>query len=323
MDLIINCCVAHFNIRTHGVQKMRLPRELQDHQYTWPILAALVDIGLWTLVCHGLSGLRRYCERQDGPWPMYALHAGLQTYVESEARLALAGPYVFVAMHHRAWRAQRHMEYFAQFALLRAFQNVHVVINHRASGPWKSALMAHLFGAINLAQIDTSDARHEAIVSLMLHGQTTTKSTAVIVYPDKHGSQALGDRSMCFRDGLYSAALATGVPVVDILALEPTAARPWPSLVATLVRHRPTSLPWTQSVESYASWRDRSAKSIQAFTMEAQTQHMGILDTYEQAASWVSDMEAQCSAASETDSLTFQKHTAACRVEQLKRLNSF
>lgn len=192
---------------------------------------------------------------------------------------------VFLSNHHR--RSSGCIDYVTQF--IPDYKNIKVVTDFSSSGLF-GALLGHFFPNFSIRKM-TSDEKYWSLVSL------THSTDAVSVYPDRDGSQFFGDTSMTFRPGLFAASMYTGVPIVDLVVVEPTGAHDDITIVFNL--WRPPGPTWkskesrnalddtvgaVEAVE-YATWRHENKNAIDKYTLECENDFKVRLSAIEAAKS--------------------------------------
>lgn len=106
----------------------------------------------------------------------------------------------------------------------------------------------------------------------------------VIIFPDKFGAQRFGDRSMYYRTGAFSAALAAGVPLVDTLSMYPTFAHQYHSAKTTRIVYPNHTWPeanLTLDVHTFADYAQKHTLAIQQLRDTMQTMFFQDIETEE------------------------------------------
>lgn len=190
-----------------------------------------------------------------------------------------APKHAFITCHHRMkLQVNRSLDLYSSLLLASKFDEVHIAIGFGGLSLVKP-LMRLAFGTLDLV---ASKDPHWALAAPIAAARVAGRSCAVVVFPDRDGMQYWGDRSMCSRNGVYAAALALHVPIIDILALEPTAVAP-----DTLfhVRHIHTARPTVTKfcASRYTEWRQQNKESIQSFKKAVHAEYLRALDSLEGA----------------------------------------
>jgi hypothetical protein len=178
----------------------------------------------------------------------------------------------FLSIHHR--HSLRSYEVAAQFILEPFFQK-HTVITSlgvlkKASNYLEKCLhtgvewfLKHIYDNFSIDDM-TSNERYWHIYEKM------GPNCAVSVFPDREGSQFYGDEIFYFRDGLFAASLATQVPIIDQVIVEPT-----PNTAHTTIDFLLHTPPKNQAqvftnADDYALWRIQNQTTITAYTLECE-----------------------------------------------------
>lgn len=233
-------------------------------------------------------------------WPMLALrilafgrkalaHIAVEVgiFVDSAAaRIVFRGldgpsalpPRTFVSCHHR--RDGHTMDLYLMYLLADHYDDVFVMVN--AHWPRATqAVMKHIYGAVNL--LHNAD-KFWTVVEPLLTARRLGRRVAVVVFPDRDGSQFFGDVSMSPRDGLYAAAMAYDLPIIDtcfVTAPDTDAA------AQVTVQQMPRAAvcnDWFSPSEgpaAFAEWRRQNGTNIGAYKWLCHGLHMQALQSME------------------------------------------
>lgn len=186
--------------------------------------------------------------------------------------------YAFITCHHRMkLEVNRSLDLYSSFLLANNFDEVHIAIGFGGFGVFRP-LMTIMFGTIDLVRAKDP---HWALVQPIVAARAAGRTCAVVVFPDRDGMQYWGDRTMCSRNGVYAAALACDVPILDIVAMEPTPVAP-ESLFH--IRHIDCARPRVSALgPSYKDWRDANTLAVQTFKNAVHSQYLKTVDSLESA----------------------------------------
>jgi hypothetical protein len=300
-----NCDISIFD-NEHEVILTSQNNEVY-HASVWTYYALYLFmnlVALWHLLTQGPEKTAPiYVAQQHG---LFSLHRQIRFYgIPRELP-----KYCFVSVHHR--RTATPLEFHTMFAFLKRFDEVHVAIGLNMSGLRKfglSWLPTTLFGAIDLRSIQNSEEKHLALVRPMVRAMQSGRSCAIAVFPDIAGSTHWGDRTMSARLGLYEAALALDVPILDLIHFEPTAVRPYSTCFGSLTILDQTSteqcpvLDSKDAVTQFTHWRKRSKRDIQMLRNLLHSRYMQWIDSFEfvNESCWAHEAHATSPKALETE----------------------
>lgn len=92
----------------------------------------------------------------------------------------------------------------------------------------------------------------------------------LVVFPDKFGSQYLGDRRMFYREGAFAAAMALQIPVVDTISMYPSFAHQYHTFEMRRIAEPPKADPVTDA-HSFREFKEKHKQDISDFTHGMQT----------------------------------------------------
>jgi len=119
---------------------------------------------------------------------------------------------------------------------------------------------AKIYGSIDVRGCQGTDSCHYKLVEPFWNGVDK-----LVVFPDKFGSQYLGDRRMFYRDGAFAAAMALGIPLVDTLSMYPSFSEPRHSFRVTRTLLPPKHDRVVRDKESFNQFRKDYAADIEKF----------------------------------------------------------
>ena len=177
----------------------------------------------------------------------------------------------YLSNHHR--EGTRHLDVLAQFLPYER----HAVVTELSSNPFFELCRQYIYGETNLKGIKTSADKHWTLYRLI------ESNDAVNVFPDREGSQYFGDHVLVFRPGLFAASMATGVPIIDIVLVEPTPAHNYLDIVFSLWNPPAPAAGVLKSAQEYATWRTEHNDAIEAFTKQCNDSFLATLGATEAA----------------------------------------
>jgi hypothetical protein len=176
-------------------------------------------------------------------------------------------------MHHR-----RHhhpgltVQEFHDFAQVLQPDDSYAVITARDWGTkndWISRMLktveAKIYGSIDVRGCQGTDSCHYKLVEPFLSG-----IDKLVVFPDKFGSQYLGDRRMFYRDGAFAASMALGIPLVDTISMYPSFSEPMHTFRVTRTLLPPKHDCVVRDLESFNRFRKDHAEDIERYRAFAQ-----------------------------------------------------
>jgi hypothetical protein len=182
-------------------------------------------------------------------------------------------PRCILLMHHR-----RHhhpgltVQEFHDFAHVLKPDDKYAVITARDWGTkkdtvslWLKTVEAKIYGSIDVRGCQGTNSCHYRLVEPFLKG-----IDKLVVFPDKFGSQYLGDRRMFYRDGAFAASMALGIPLVDTLSMYPSFSEDRHTFRITRTLLPPKHDRVVRDLESFNAFRKEFAADIESFRQYAQ-----------------------------------------------------
>jgi len=176
----------------------------------------------------------------------------------------------FTSNHHR--RGIHQVDLLSQFILASMYRSFTCITEMLGNMELIQSLKTFTFHEKSLVGLTTE----EKFATL-----ASTTSDCTSVWPDKDGSLCFQDRSMYFRDGLFSASYFLQTPIIDLVVLEPTSVYPRTSFVYTRWDPPHACAHRYENTEAYIDWYKINKSIIKAYALDCENKFKTILEEFE------------------------------------------
>lgn len=164
----------------------------------------------------------------------------------------------FLCCHHR--KGLRTLDCCAQYLPYAKT----LVITDLNENPWTKPFSRAIYGNISISRLPSNEKHWTLVKSIQ-------SADALSVFPARDGSTFWGDTSMSFRTGLFAASILTGLPIINMILVEPTPAQDVLDIEFTLwlppnIAPNIDSGFTVRTADEYSRWREQHATLIAMFT---------------------------------------------------------
>lgn len=248
------------DVHTAVLRVVRRRGQKRSARATMDLLRVLLPAAPWALLSRMSTRLPYICA-----WGLFSE----SSEVRIQSWLTEWPAQAYLTAHHR--RPLNERDTLLQYLPAHKYGN-NVVITDLPTPGWALPVTRLVFGEHNLRGLSPEE-RFWALVTKM------RPDTLVHVFPDRDGAQFAGDLDFAFRPGVFAASVFTGVPVIDLLAVESP-----DRLDIQFVQWTPPVVPRPEGVQdaaTYAHWRAANDAIIREFTATCESKYKKALGDIE------------------------------------------